>query len=69
MNPDFSTSCESSVIGGDSACPPEPPLRFAMVLYYHHWNYSSRGDATKAGAVALGAADIKEVEKNMLGYR
>ncbi len=26
----FSTNCESFIIGGDRACPSEPPLRFAM---------------------------------------
>jgi len=30
----ISTNCESPVIGGNSASPPEPPLRFVMVLYY-----------------------------------
>ena len=29
--------------GGDSACPPEPPLRFAIVSYYLLWSYRSRG--------------------------
>ena len=44
-NPKISTNCESPVIGGDSACPPEPPLRFAMVLYHLLWNCRPRGDA------------------------
>jgi len=48
-NPEFSTNCESPVIGGDSACPPEPPLRFAMVLYFLLWNYPSERIATAAG--------------------
>ncbi len=54
------------MIGGDSACPPEPPLRYAMVLYYLLWNYRSRGDATAAGAKALCAVAPKSVEKNIL---
>jgi len=33
---------------GTVPVPPEPPLRFAMVLYYLLWN-SSRGDVTAAG--------------------
>jgi len=39
---------------------PEPPLRFAMVLYYLLWNYRSRGDATTAGAEASHAVTQKE---------
>ena len=58
-NPKISTNCESPVIGGDRACPPDPPLRFAIVLYYLLWNYRSRGDATAAGAEALRAATQK----------
>jgi hypothetical protein len=27
---------------GDSACPPERPLRFAIVSYYLLWRYRSR---------------------------
>jgi len=34
---------------GTGACPPELPLRFAMVLYYLLWNYRKSGDATAAG--------------------
>ncbi len=30
----YATNGESPVIGGDSACPPEPPLRFAMMSHY-----------------------------------
>ena len=30
------------MIGGDSACPPEPPLRFAIVSYYLLGSYHSR---------------------------
>ncbi len=39
-----------TIVVWDSACPPEPLLCFAMVLYYLLWNYRSRGDATAAGA-------------------
>ncbi len=46
----------------DSACPPEPPLRFVMVVHYLLWNYRSRGDALAAGAVALHAIAPKNVE-------
>ncbi len=59
-NPKISTNYESPGIGGDSACPPEPPLCFAMVSYYLHWNYRSRGDATGAEAVASRAVAQKE---------
>ena len=52
--------------GGDSACPPEPPLRFGMVLYYLLWNYRFRGDATAAGAEALRAVAPKSVKKNIV---
>ena len=38
---------------GTVPVPPEPPLRFAMVLYYLLWN-SSRGDDTAAGANPTG---------------
>ena len=54
------------MIGGDSACPPEPPLRYAMVLYYLLRNYRSRGDATAAGAKALRAVAPKSVERNIV---
>ena len=43
--------------------PPEPSLRFAMVLYYLFWNYRSRGDATGAGAEALRAVALKAHRK------
>jgi len=59
-NPEFSTNCKLPVNGGDSACPPEPPLRFAIVSYYLLWNYRSRGGATAAGAEALHAVAPKE---------
>ncbi len=39
----FTTNCKLPVNGGDSACPPEPPLRFAIVSYYLLWNYRSKG--------------------------
>jgi len=59
-NPKISTNCESPVIGADSACHPETPLRFAMVLNYLLWNYRSRVDATAAGAEKLCAVAQKE---------
>ncbi len=59
-NPEFSTNCKEPVYGGDSACPPEPPLRFAMVSHYLLWNYRSRGDAATAGAEALFTVAPKE---------
>ncbi len=40
------------IIGGDSACPPELPLRCAMVLYYFSGIISQR-DATAAGGGAV----------------
>ncbi len=52
------------MIGGDSACPPNRPLRYAMVLYYLLGNYRFREDATAAGAKALRAVAPKSVEKN-----
>ena len=55
-NPGISTSCESPVIGGTSASPPEPPLRFAVVLYY----LLPAGDATAARGEALRAVAQKE---------
>jgi len=36
-NPEFSTNCKAPAYGGDSACPPEPPLRFKIVSYYLLW--------------------------------
>ena len=54
------------MIGGDSACPTELPLRFAMVLYYLLRNYRSKGDATAAGAKELRAVAPKSVEKNVV---
>jgi len=41
-NPKFSTNCTTPVNGGDSACPPEPPLRLAIMLYYLLWRHRSR---------------------------
>ena len=59
-NHKISTNCESPVIGGGCACFPEPPLCFAMVLYYLLGNYFSRGNGTAAGAEALRAVAQKE---------
>ena len=33
-NPKILTNCELPIIGGDSACPTEPPLHLAIVVYY-----------------------------------
>jgi hypothetical protein len=55
---------QSPVIGGDSACPPEPLLRFAIVVYYLLWNYRSRGGATAAGVGLLRAVALNDIEKN-----
>lgn len=38
--------------GGDSACPPKTPLRFAMMSYYLHGFYRAMGDVTEAGVEA-----------------
>jgi len=65
-NPKISINCESPIIGGDSARPPEPPLRFTMMSYYSHGNYRSRGVATAAGAEAFRAVAPKSVEKNIV---
>ena len=51
---------------GTVPVPPNPPLRFAIVLYYLRWNYRSRGDATAAGAEVLRAVAPKSVEKNIV---
>ena len=63
-NPKISTNCESPGIGGDSACPPEPPLRFAMVLYYLLWNYRSRGMPQRLGQRYYLHVAKKSVEEN-----
>ena len=51
---------------GDSACPPEPPLRFAMMLYYLLWNYRSTGGCHSGEGGGLGAVDPESVEKNIV---
>ena len=52
------------MIGGDSACPPEPPLRFAIVLYYLLKNYRSEGcHSGGGGGIAVAP---KSVEKNIV---
>ncbi len=38
---------------GTVPVPPEPPLRFAIVLYYLFWKYPLKGGATAAGAEAF----------------
>ena len=53
-------TCESPVIGEDSACPPELTLHFMRVSYYLLWNNSPGGDATSAGAEAFRAVAQKE---------
>ena len=54
------------IIGGDSACAPNRPCAFAIVLYYLLWNYRFRGDATAEGAEALRAIAPKSFEKNIV---
>ena len=48
------------IIGEDSACLPEPPLRYVIVVYYLLVDCRSRGDATPAGAEELCAVAQKE---------
>ncbi len=63
-DPEFSTKCKAPVYGGDSACPPEPPLRFCDCVVVPSLELSFRGGATAAGAGALPAKAPKSVEKN-----
>jgi hypothetical protein len=42
-NPMFASNGKALIYGGDSAYPPEPPLCFAIVLYYLFWSYRFRG--------------------------
>ena len=65
-NPKILTKCKLPVIGGDTACPPEPPLRFSIVLYYLFWNYRLQGCHSGGGAEALRAVAPKSVEKNIV---
>jgi hypothetical protein len=58
-NPEFSTNCKAPDYGGDSACSPKPPLRFAIVSYYLLWSGSLLGAATAAGSEALPATAQK----------
>ncbi len=51
---------QSTYLRRGHACPPEPPLRFAMVSYYLLWGYRSSWGATAAGAEALHAVATKE---------
>ena len=48
-NPNISPQCQSPGIGGDSACPPEPPLRFSMVLQYLFGNYQLQRECHSGG--------------------
>jgi len=69
-NAELSINSNAPVYGGDSACPPEPPLRCAMVSYYLLWSNRSReGDATAAegeGGRHCMPWPKKSVEKNIL---
>ncbi len=56
---------ESPGIGGDSACPPEPPLCFEIVLYYLHWNCRPRGMSQRCGRGCITCrGSSRNVEKN-----
>jgi len=37
------------IAGGDSPCPPKPPLLCAIVLYYHYEELSHRGELKRRG--------------------
>jgi len=54
--------------GGDSACPPEPPLRFAIVLYYLIWSYRSRGCHSGGGGVITCCKPKKSVKKYFVDF-
>ncbi len=60
------SNSESPIFGGDSACPPEPPLRFTMVLYYLLWNYRSKGMPKRRGRRHYVPETKKSVEKNIV---
>jgi len=59
-NPEFSTHGKAPIYGEDNACPPEPPLRFAIVSYYLLWSYRPRGVPQRRGAEALHAVAPRE---------
>jgi hypothetical protein len=62
----FAANGKALIYGGDSAYPPEPPLRVAIVLYYLPGSYRFRVGATAAGAEAFHAVAPKSVKKNIL---
>jgi hypothetical protein len=61
--PEFATNGKALIYGGDSAYPPEPPLRFAIVSYYLPGNYRFRVVPQRQGAKALYAVAPKEREE------
>jgi len=65
-DPMFSTNCKAPVYGGDSACPPELPLRFAIVSYYLFWSYRFKEGATALGRRHFMPVATKSVKKNIL---
>ena len=67
-NSEFSTNSKVPVYGGDSACPPEPPLRFAIVSYYLLWSYRYRGVPQRWGGGITCRSPKKSVKKNILGF-
>jgi len=62
----FQQNGKTSIYGGYSACPPEPPLRFAIVAYYLLWSYCSRGCHSGGGRGITCRRPKKSVKKNIL---
>jgi len=67
-NPACSTGCEVPIIGGDSACPPEPPQRFAIGLCYLLWSDRIPGVTAAAGAKAYAEAPGSVIYRFLLHY-